>query len=84
MYLKKLPMLTILEAFLSLGRWQDFYQQNAQLKVRNLSTNLDFGIYFLCGLGLCVQLGNIYSLAYLNSIEGAGESLAENDRLFSR
>lgn len=54
MYLKKQPTLTILEAFLSVGKWQDFYQQTAWPKVRNLSTNLDFGICFLCGLGLCV------------------------------
>lgn len=36
MYLKnpQRPTLTILEAFLSIGKWQDFYQQNARLKVK--------------------------------------------------
>lgn len=48
------PRLTVVEAFLSIGKWQDFYQQNAKLKVRNLNTSSDFSICFLCGLGLCV------------------------------
>lgn len=28
------PRLTIVEAFLSIGKWQDFYQQNARLKIK--------------------------------------------------
>lgn len=86
MHLRKPQQTTlkILEAFLSIGKWQGFYQQNAKPKVRNLDTYPDFSICFICCLGLCVQLGSMYSVAYLNSLEGAGESLGEFDRLFSR
>lgn len=48
------PTLTTLEVFPSVGKWQDFYQQNARSKVRNLNTNSHISICFLCGLGLCV------------------------------